>query len=58
MPVVLERDQLVPPLDELLAEVARLQATYDSALACHRASKATQAGAGAAAAQGGAGHAR
>lgn len=54
MPVVLERDQLVPPLDELLAEVARLQATYDSALACHRANEATRA----AAAAGGAGRAR
>jgi uncharacterized protein len=39
LPVVLERDQLIPPLDELLAEVGALQATYDRALALHQAAR-------------------
>jgi uncharacterized protein (UPF0276 family) len=33
VPVLLERDRAIPPLSELLAEVARLQAAYDRALA-------------------------
>jgi uncharacterized protein (UPF0276 family) len=32
VPVLLERDQAIPPLDELLAEVARVRAVYDRAL--------------------------
>lgn len=36
LPVILERDQLIPPLDDLLDEVRALQATYDAALARHR----------------------
>jgi hypothetical protein len=32
VPVLLERDQLIPPLDELLAEVRELQSIYDRAL--------------------------
>jgi hypothetical protein len=36
-PVVLERDQLIPSLDELLGEVSRLQRTYDAAIAKHAA---------------------
>ncbi len=37
LPVVLERDQKVPPLDALLDEVRALTATYDRALAAWRA---------------------
>ncbi len=33
VPVLLERDKKIPPLAELLAEVAALQASYDEALA-------------------------
>lgn len=33
VPVLLERDEGIPPLDELLDEVARLQVSYDEALA-------------------------
>jgi uncharacterized protein len=33
IPVLLERDKQIPPLAELLAEVAALQASYDQALA-------------------------
>ena len=33
VPVLLERDNAIPPLDELLAERTRLQAAYDAALA-------------------------
>ncbi len=33
IPVLLERDKQIPPLSELLAEVAALQASYDEALA-------------------------
>lgn len=33
VPVLLERDRAIPPLPELLAEVARLQAAYDRAFA-------------------------
>ncbi|HLT40438.1 MAG TPA: DUF692 domain-containing protein [Enhygromyxa sp.] len=33
LPVLLERDKKIPPLSELLAEVAALQASYDQALA-------------------------
>lgn len=33
VPVLLERDSAIPPLDELLEEVAALQASYDVALA-------------------------
>lgn len=33
VPVLLERDKKIPPLTELLAEVAALQASYDRALA-------------------------
>jgi hypothetical protein len=36
LPVVLERDNLVPPLDELLAERARLDAAYQRALGDER----------------------
>ena len=39
-PVVLERDQDIPSLDGLLAEVARLQTTYDDAVARWRAGSA------------------
>ena len=33
LPVILERDQEIPPLADLLAEVARLRETYDRAIA-------------------------
>jgi uncharacterized protein (UPF0276 family) len=33
VPVVLERDQAIPPLKELLAEVGRIRAVYDRAMA-------------------------
>jgi uncharacterized protein (UPF0276 family) len=39
LPVLLERDKKIPPLPELLAEVAALQASYDEALA-HRSEPA------------------
>jgi uncharacterized protein (UPF0276 family) len=32
VPVVLERDQAIPPFDGLLAEVAKIRAVYDRAL--------------------------
>lgn len=35
VPVLLERDQNIPPLDELLAEVRRLTEIYDRATALH-----------------------
>ncbi|MCS6899421.1 MAG: DUF692 domain-containing protein [Myxococcales bacterium] len=35
LPVVLERDQHIPPLDDLLDEVRTLQAAYDRALAVY-----------------------
>jgi len=35
VPVLLERDNGIPPLDELLAERAALQEVYDQALAAH-----------------------
>ncbi len=35
VPVLLERDNGIPPLDELLAERAALQEAYDQALAAH-----------------------
>ena len=35
IPVLLERDKDIPPLEELLDEVAALQASYDEALARH-----------------------
>lgn len=38
LPVLLERDTEIPPLAELLDEVARLQARYDRAIAVHAAS--------------------
>lgn len=37
LPVVLERDQEIPPLDDLLDEVRALTATYDAAVAKWRA---------------------
>ena len=37
LPVLLERDKKIPPLAELLDEVAQLQAGYEAALARHRA---------------------
>ena len=36
LPVLLERDTEIPSLDELLAEVSRLQARYDRAIAVHQ----------------------
>ncbi len=36
VPVLLERDRAIPPLPELLAEVARLQTAYDRALTAPR----------------------
>jgi uncharacterized protein (UPF0276 family) len=45
IPVLLERDSDIPPLDELLDEVAALQASYDAALA-RRAAQLAQAQAG------------
>jgi uncharacterized protein (UPF0276 family) len=33
VPVLLERDNHIPPLEELLAEQKKLQAAYDAALA-------------------------
>lgn len=35
VPVLLERDQAIPPLDQLLAEVARIDAIYQRATARH-----------------------
>jgi uncharacterized protein (UPF0276 family) len=37
VPVLLERDQRLPPLDDLLAEVTRVRGVYDRALATYRA---------------------
>jgi hypothetical protein len=34
-PVLLERDTNIPPLGELLDEVARLQKIYDDAVDCY-----------------------
>lgn len=39
LPVVLERDQHIPPLDELLSEVQTLRAAYDRALAARQRSR-------------------
>ncbi|MCR9161788.1 MAG: DUF692 family multinuclear iron-containing protein [Nannocystaceae bacterium] len=39
-PVLLERDSNIPPLSELLAEAASLQAVYDAALAKHQEASA------------------
>lgn len=36
-PVLLERDNNIPPLGEILAEVRRLEVIYDRAIAAHRA---------------------
>jgi uncharacterized protein (UPF0276 family) len=36
VPVLLERDQEIPPLDDLLREVELLQVSYDAALSRHR----------------------
>jgi hypothetical protein len=33
VPVILERDQAIPPLDDLLAELGKIRAIYDRALA-------------------------
>jgi uncharacterized protein (UPF0276 family) len=41
VPVLLERDSAIPPLDELLEEVAALQASYDVALE-RRAARSAQ----------------
>lgn len=40
LPVLLERDHAIPPLDELLEEVQRIQAAYDEALARRAAASA------------------
>ena len=42
VPVLLERDQNIPPLDELLAEVRRLSDIYDRATAMHGALRGEQ----------------
>jgi uncharacterized protein (UPF0276 family) len=47
VPVLLERDNDVPPLAELLAEVERLQRVYSNAMATFQQSHATGAGVGA-----------
>jgi uncharacterized protein len=40
LPVVLERDHGIPPWDDLLAEVGRVEAAYARGLAAHRARRA------------------
>ncbi|NVB38735.1 DUF692 domain-containing protein [Pseudenhygromyxa sp. WMMC2535] len=47
LPVLLERDKKIPALDELLDEVAALQASYDAALARRESQVQSRAGAGA-----------
>lgn len=42
IPVLLERDKKIPPLDELLEEVAALQASYDEALTRFRAARTSE----------------
>jgi len=44
VPVVLERDHRVPPLDVLLAEVARVSAAYDAGLAAYHARASAHGG--------------
>lgn len=44
LPVVLERDHHLPPLDELLVEVARVEEAYARGLAAHEAHRAAARG--------------
>lgn len=37
MPVLLERDQCIPPIDELMGEIARIRAAYDRGLSLYNA---------------------
>jgi len=39
VPVVLERDQAIPALDGLLAEVAKIRAVYDRAMVARSAAE-------------------
>lgn len=43
VPVLLERDNFIPPLGELLAEIARLRSVYEAAISVHQERRAKRA---------------